>query len=108
MKREHYIQGRLFGDAEPGNSITFPKYEDRIKTLQGVIKNLRKSDLGSGHCFLIFGEQLEENEAFYEYPDGRISIERLNKNNIDIPRELVRVLTAPETKALRKRNAIIR
>ena len=108
MKREHYIQGRLFEDVELVNSITHPKYEDRIKTLEGVIKNLRKDDLSSGHWFLIFGEQLEEDEAFYEYPDGRISIERLDKNNIEIPRKLIRVLTSSETKALRKNNAIIR
>lgn len=57
---------------------------------------------------MIFDERMEEDEAFYEYPDGHIRIERLDKNNIKASREVVRMLNGTKIKALRNKHAVFR
>jgi hypothetical protein len=112
MKGQQYVQGLLFNEAEKRNEDGFaqphPQYEERIKNLQKVIRRLREDSLHSGHCFMIFDEHLEEDEALYEYPDGRIRIERLDRSNIEVPRQIIRVLTGAETKAIKSKHAIFR
>lgn len=112
MERKQYIQGKLFGDMERLDKKDYSKaylqYPGRIEKLQQVIRKLRENDLGSGHCFMVFDERLEEDEAFYEYPDGHIRIERLDKSNIEVPRQVVKILDRTEIEALRTRHAVIR
>jgi hypothetical protein len=112
MERKEYIQGKLFSEPErtkaKGYAHTYPRPEFHIENLQQVIRKLRKQDLDSGYCFMIFDEHLEEDEAFYEYPDGRIRIEKLNPRNIEIPRIVIKVLNRKEVRALRERHVIIR
>ncbi|WP_367867083.1 hypothetical protein [Pedobacter sp. WC2423] len=112
MERKQHIQGKLFGDLErsekKGYSEAYLRCPERIERLQQVIRKLRENDLGSGHCFMVFDDRLEEDEAFYEYPDGRIRVERLDKSNIEVPRQIVRILTKTEVRALRSKHAIIR
>lgn len=45
--------------------------------MEQVIRKLRNDDLNHGHCFMIFDDELPEDQAYYEYPDGSINIERL-------------------------------
>lgn len=112
MGLKQYVQGQLFDEPEnkgaKGYAHTHPIYEDRIKNLEQVIRKLRKEDLDSGHCFMIFDECLETDEAFYEYPDGRIRVEKLDQRNIEIPRTVIKVLSNTEASALRDKHAIIR
>ncbi|WP_442587637.1 hypothetical protein ACSBL2_16455 [Pedobacter sp. AW31-3R] len=112
MEHGQYIQGKLFGDMEKSDQkeyeTIYPQYLERIEKLQQVIRKLREDTLGSGHCFMVFDERLEEDEAFYEYPEGHIHIERLDKNNIEVPRQVVRRLNRTEIKALRSKHAVIR
>jgi hypothetical protein len=112
MEREQYIQGKLFVKPEKSDqkvyTATYPQYFDRTEKLQQVIRKLRERDLKNGHCFMVFDERLEEDEAFYEYPNGQICIERLDKNNIEVPREVIRMLDRSEIKALRSKHAVIR
>ena len=112
MEREQYIQGKLFDDLGKSNknesAKAYSQYLGRIEKLQQVIRKLRKNDLESGHCFMVFDERLEEDEAFYEYPDGNIRIERLDKSNIEVPRQVIKMLNRSEIKALRSKHAVIR
>jgi len=63
--------------------------------------------LNSGHCFMIFDENLPDDQAYYEYPDGLIRIEKLDKSNIEIPRVLIKVLNKNEATVVREKHAII-
>ncbi len=112
MERKQYIQGKLFGDQESlekkSYATSYTQYQGRIEKLRQVIRKLRENDLGRGHCFMVFDECLEDDEAFYEYPDGLIRIERLDKSNIEVPRQVVRVLNKTEIKALRDKHVLIR
>ncbi|HEY8931514.1 MAG TPA: hypothetical protein VIM55_20090 [Mucilaginibacter sp.] len=86
---------------------TSQTYISKIKALDSVIRKLRVDDLAQGHCFMIFDENLPEDEAYYEYPDGTIKIERLDKRNIEIPRVVVKVLNKNEASAVKRRHAVI-
>jgi hypothetical protein len=66
-------------------------YLSRIEALGSVIRKLRNDDLSRGYCFMIFDENLPEDQAYYEYPDGCIRIEKLDKRNIEIPRVVVKL-----------------
>ncbi|MDB5152681.1 MAG: hypothetical protein JWR54_1432 [Mucilaginibacter sp.] len=113
-RKVHYIQSSLFNENAEGTRTSTHQYISRfsqtysskIKVLESVITKLRKDDLGSGHCFLIFDDNLPEDQAYYEYPDGSIRIEQLDKSNIEIPRVIVKVLSKTETAAVRKRHAL--
>jgi len=112
MERKNYIQGKLFGEFESfqkrEHSKSYLQYPEGIERLQQVIRELRENDLGSGHCFMVFDERLEEDEAFYEYPNGQIHVEKLDKSNIEVPRQVIRKLDDAEIKALRSKHAVIR
>jgi hypothetical protein len=82
--------------------------DDRILKTQQVIKKLRHDDLNEGHCFMIFDDGLPENEAYYEYPDGRIQIEQLVKDDIYAPRIVIRALTKEETAMLKEKHEVFR
>ena len=81
---------------------------DRILAMQRVIKELRHTDLNDGHCFMIFDEELAENQAYYEYPDGRIQVEQIDENNIDVARVIISVLTDQEVAALKEKHEVFR
>ena len=82
------------------------KLDDRVFAIQKVIKKLRHDNLNEGHCFMIFDDGLPENQAYYEYPDGKIQIEQIDKNNLDIPRIVVRTLTKKEVATVKERNEV--
>lgn len=81
-------------------------YEAKVASLRSVITRLREEDLKKGYAFLIFDDTLPEDQAYYEYPDGRICIEQLDKRNIEIPRVLVKALNRKESDAVRKKYAL--
>jgi len=81
-------------------------YLSKISALESVIKKLREDDLKRGYCFMVFDENLPEEEAYYEYPDGTIRIERLDKQNLDIPRAVIKTLSKSEATAVRRRHAL--
>jgi len=81
-------------------------YSSKIEAMKEVIRKLRTEDLKQGHCFMIFDESLPEDHAFYEYPNGKICIEKLDKRNIKIPRVVIKVLNKTETKSVREKHAI--
>ncbi len=112
----HYIQGTLFKEdsyfynsqISPASAGSSEQYTSKIETLNSIIRRLRSDDLSQGHCFMIFDEDLPEDEAYYEYPDGTIRIEKLNHRNIKVPRILVKVLNKNEITAIRKKHFIAR
>lgn len=81
-------------------------YSLKIASMQDVIRKLRSEDLKQGHCFMIFDENLPEDQAYYEYPDGNIQIEKLDKRNIEIPRQIVKVLNKSEAAIVRKAHGL--
>jgi len=108
---DYYIQGSLFAEYRRVNrSAVRPelaeKYRSKIEALQHVISKLRNEDLNRGYCFLIFDNNLPEDQAYYEYPDGLIRIEQLDPRNIEIPRTVLKVLSKAESKAVRKKHAL--
>jgi len=78
----------------------------RIVAMRQVIKKLRHDNLNEGHCFMIFDDQLPENQAYYEYPDGHIQVEQIDKDNLDIPRVVISVLTGEETAVIKEKNEV--
>ncbi len=76
--------------------------------MQQVIRKLRQDNLNEGHCFMIFDDDLPDDQAYYEYPDGRIQVEQLNKDNLDIPRLLIKVLTPKETALIKEKHEVFR
>jgi hypothetical protein len=80
----------------------------QILAMQEVIRKLRHDDLNEGHCFMIFDDELPEDQAYYEYPDGDIQIEQLNKDNINAPRVVISVLTKTEIAALKEKHEVFR
>jgi hypothetical protein len=79
-----------------------------VFAMQQVIKKLRYDNLNEGYCFMIFDDELPENQAYYEYPDGRIQIEQIDKNNLDVPRVVIRTLTHKEIDAVKEKNEVFR
>ncbi|SEO70688.1 hypothetical protein ACFGVS_30055 [Mucilaginibacter sp. AW1-7] len=80
--------------------------DNRLFAMQQVIKKLRNDDLNQGHCFMIFDDELPDDEAYYEYPDGQIKVERLDKSNLDAPREVIKVLTKSEIAAVKEKHEV--
>jgi hypothetical protein len=78
----------------------------RIVAMRQVIKKLRHDNLNEGHCFMIFDDQLPENQAYYEYPDGHIQVEQIDKDDLDIPRVVISVLTGEETAVIKEKNEV--
>lgn len=104
----NHNQGKFFNDSHEAPHITgFPDYNSKIQAVETVIRQLRANDLNQGHCFMYFDERLPEGQAYYEYPDGCIRIEKLEKNNFDIPRVVVKILSRGEAERLRNTHALI-
>jgi len=108
------IQGTLFKKSETTNLYSkkslanfFADYNYKIEAAKTVIQQLRKHDLDSGHCFMIFDEDLPEDQAYYEYPDGRVCIEQLDKKNIEIPRVLIKNLNRVEKAKFRVKHGAL-
>lgn len=80
--------------------------DNRIHAMEQVIRKLRNDDLNQGHCFMIFDDELPQDHAYYEYPDGGINIEQLNKDNLDIPRTVVKILNSQEIDAVKEKHAV--
>jgi hypothetical protein len=82
--------------------------DGRIFAMQQVIRKLRLDNLNEGHCFMIFDDELPEDQAYYEYPDGRIQVEQIDKDNLDIPRIVIRALTNSEIASVKEKNEVFR
>lgn len=80
--------------------------DSRLFAMQQVIKKLRDNDLTKGHCFMIFDDELPDDEAYYEYPNGEIKVEKLDKSNLDAPRKIVKVLTEIEVAAVKEKHEV--
>lgn len=80
--------------------------DSRIAAMQQVIKNLRNDDLSNGHCFMIFDEYLPEDQSYYEYPDGRIQIEKVDEDNLYNPRTVIKILTEAESISVKERHEV--
>lgn len=80
--------------------------DTRVLAMQEVIKKLRHDDLSQGHCFMIFDDELPEDQAYYEYPDGQINVEQIDKDNLDALREVVKTLTKKEIIALKNKHEV--
>ncbi|HEY9197277.1 MAG TPA: hypothetical protein VIM77_13465 [Mucilaginibacter sp.] len=105
MSKKENIHASLFAENDRSMQERFPeRYRSRMTVLQSVIAKLREEDLNQGHCFLIFDDSLPEDQAYYEYPDGSIRIEKLDKRNIDVPRTVIKVLNRTESASVRKKH----
>lgn len=82
--------------------------DDRLAAIQEIIKKLRHDDLNEGHCFMIFDDDLPDGEAYYEYPDGKITIEQLNKDNLDLPRIVIHELSDDEVNTVKQKHEVFR
>ena len=85
---------------------TNDRQDNRLFAMQQVIRKLRNDDLNQGHCFMIFDDELPEDQAYYEYPDGRIHVEQLDKYNLDVPRTVIKALTKKEIAALKEKHEV--
>jgi len=86
------------------NDIT----DDRLTAMQEIIKKLRHDDLNEGHCFMIFDDDLPDGQAYYEYPNGKITIEQLNQDNLDLPRMVIHELAPGEIDLVRQKHEVFR
>jgi hypothetical protein len=84
------------------------KEDARVLAMQQVIRKLRHDDLNEGHCFMIFDDELPEGQAYYEYPDGSIRVEQLDKLNLDIPRIVISELNEDEIVSLKEKHEVFR
>jgi hypothetical protein len=82
--------------------------DDRLHAMQQIIRKLRHDDLSEGHCFMIFDDELPEGQAYYEYPDGGIQIEQLNKDNFDSPRLIIKKLSEQETISVKEKHEVFK
>ena len=89
-------------------SATNNQTDDRVFAMQQVIRNLRLNDLNDGHCFMIFDDELPDNQAYYEYPDGHINVEQLNEDNFEAPRIIISVLTDKEIADVKQKHEVFR
>jgi hypothetical protein len=82
--------------------------DDRVFAMQQVIRKLRHDDLNEGHCFMIFDDDLPDDQAYYEYPDGLIKVEQLDKENLEAPRVVIRELTDKEIEEVKQKHEVFR
>jgi hypothetical protein len=80
---------------------------EQISAMKQVIRKLRTDNLNQGYCFMIFDDDLPEYQAYYEYPDGDINIEQINKDNPDMDREIIKVLTKDEVAAVKEKHEVL-
>jgi hypothetical protein len=78
----------------------------RISAREQVIKELRNDNLNKGNCFMVFDDDLDEDQAYYEYPGGQINIEQINKYNIDSPRLVIKKLSKAEITSVRLKHEV--
>ena len=71
-----------------------------------VIKELRNDNLNKGQCFMVFDDDLAEDQAYYEYPDGQINVEQINKYNLDTPRFIVKRLNMQEIASVKLKHEV--
>jgi hypothetical protein len=80
---------------------------EQLMAMQEVIRKLRVNNLNQGNCFMIFDDDLPEYQAYYEYPDGNINIEEINKDNPDADREIIKVLNDNEAATVRGKHEVL-
>ena len=89
-------------------NITDNETSVRVEAINQVIRKLRSDSLTEGYCFMIFDDELTEDQAYYEYPDGVIRIEQISKVNFDLPRILIRELSLSEIAAVKEKHEVFR
>jgi hypothetical protein len=82
--------------------------DDRLTAMHEIIKKLRQDDLNEGHCFMIFDDDLSDGQAYYEYPNGKITVEQLNQDNLDLPRIVIRELSLAEVDLVKQNHEVFR
>jgi len=66
-----------------------------------AVQELRLQKLNGGHRFMINSKDLESNQCYLEYPDGKILLVFLKNAAREFT--LIRTLSLEEVEALRKR-----
>ncbi len=66
-----------------------------------AVRKLRKGKLQSGLPFMINSKELPSNQCYLEYPDGRIVLVTISKNERDF--QLIRNLSAAEILYVREK-----
>lgn len=66
-----------------------------------AVQELRLQKLRNGHPFMINSKELESNQCYLEYPDGKIQFVFLKNAAREFT--VIRTLSLAETEALRKR-----
>ena len=89
-------------------NITDNETTVRIEAINQVIRKLRSDSLSEGYCFMIFDDELTEDQAYYEYPDGSIRIEQLDNGSVDLPRIVIRHLCEDEIAAVKEKHEVFR
>jgi len=82
--------------------------DDRVFAMQQVIRKLRHDDLNEGHCFMIFDDDLPDDQAYYEYPNGLIKVEQADKENLEAPRVVIKELTDKEIAEVKQKHEVFR
>src|ERR1700754_980435 len=98
----NYTQTRTTGSNE--NSFFSP---DHIVELESIIRKLGSDVLAQGDCFMIFDDNLPDCEAYYEYPAGKLQIEKVDQRNIQIPRAVIKLLNKSERGEVKKRHPML-
>ena len=80
--------------------------DERVGRAHQVIKRLRLEKLRSGHCFMFFDNTLPDGQAYFEYPNGAIAIEQLDRDNLDLPRIVVKQLDQAEIAAVKTKHEV--
>lgn len=71
-----------------------------------AVQKLRLQKLRSGHPFMINSKELESNQCYLEYPDGKIQLVFLRNAAREFT--VIRTLSSVEAEALRKRYGFAR
>jgi hypothetical protein len=66
-----------------------------------AVQELRLQKLRNGHPFMINSKELESNQCYLEYPDGRILLVYLKNGAREFT--MIRMLSSNEAESLRKR-----
>jgi hypothetical protein len=66
-----------------------------------AVQELRLQKLRSGHPFMINSKELESNQCYLEYPDGKIQLVFLKNAAREFT--VIRTLSLAETESLRKK-----
>ena len=76
------------------------------KRVSEVTRALRQRNLNNNLPFLILSENLQEGQAYREFPDGHIEIQEIIEDGADLKSKLIRNLTKAEAVDFRLKNGL--